>query len=366
MDQIKRRERETAEAARWLHILEEASQSNKKEFLIWLRESPANVSEFLHLMHLHDSLKRFKRWDQIRPEPEVDHSDVVFLSDKPALASNLRSIGRPRKGIRLVAILAGTAAAAAIAAVAFIPPSYSVISTDRGERRLATLDDGSEVQLAPDTVLRVSLRAQERDIWLEKGNALFHVAKDPRRAFFVASGNSTVQSVGTVFDVERHKDNGMTITVAEGKVAVLPSRNAPYFRKWAPASMQSLLMVDIHQSSATPGQKLVDGAVYVRAGQQLAVSGAGARTLNDVNTNDVLGWAAIRLVFKATPLSEVVEECNRYSGIRLIVRDDELARRPVTGVFNASDPETLLAFIEAAADVRVTPEGQKTLVVTAQ
>ena len=366
MDQIKRRERETGEAARWLHLLEDASQSTKKDFLIWLRESPTNVSEFLHLMHVHDSLKRFKRWDQIRPEPEVDLSDVIFLLDRSVSAPNLRSIRRSRKGLRLAAILAGAAAVAAIAVVAFIPPRYSVISTEHGERRLMSLDDGSVVQLAPDTVLRVRLRAEERDIWLEKGNALFHVAKDPYRAFFVTAGNATVQSVGTVFDVEAQQDNGMTITVAEGKVAVLPSRSRSIFHQWNLTSTQSLITSDIHQSSGSLGQKLIEGAVYVRAGQQLAVSGAGAGTVHGVNTDDVLGWAAIRLVFKATPLSEVVEECNRYSGIRLIVRDDELARRPVTGVFNASDPETLLAFIEAAADVRVTPEGQKTLVVTAQ
>ena len=96
-----------------------------------------------------------------------------------------------------------------------------VIQTERGEVREVALADGSVVRVDPESLLRVNYGPQLRRVYLERGRALFHVAKDPQRPFFVRADDTTVRAVGTEFGVEQGRDK-VVITVAEGKVAVFP------------------------------------------------------------------------------------------------------------------------------------------------
>ena len=52
------------------------------------------------------------------------------------------------------------------------------------------------------------------------GQALFTVAKDPRRPFVVSADHTRVRAVGTQFDVQK-RTSGTTVTVLEGRVAIL-------------------------------------------------------------------------------------------------------------------------------------------------
>src|SRR5260221_5540279 len=95
-------------------------------------------------------------------------------------------------------------------------PSYS---TDVGERRSLTLDDGSTVDLNARSKVRIEFSKAERRVDLIEGQALFQVAKNMDRPFIVKSGEATVRAVGTQFDVDR-KATGTTVTVLEGRVVV--------------------------------------------------------------------------------------------------------------------------------------------------
>jgi transmembrane sensor len=60
-----------------------------------------------------------------------------------------------------------------------------VISTERGEIRLAPLKDGSTVLLNTQTRIRVRYSEGERRVTLLKGEAYFSVARDEKRPFIV-------------------------------------------------------------------------------------------------------------------------------------------------------------------------------------
>ena len=81
-----------------------------------------------------------------------------------------------------------------------------------------------------------------------------------------------------------------------------------------------------------------------------------------LDTARALAWTQGRLVFDAAPLAEVVREFNRYNHAQLRVEDAELARRPISGVFQASDLETLIAFIRAGAHVQVREQNDEMLI----
>jgi transmembrane sensor len=65
------------------------------------------------------------------------------------------------------------------------------------------------------------------------------------------------------------------------------------------------------------------------------------------------------LIFDDTPLADVAEEFNRYSVRRLIIDDEELARRPISGVYSSSDPASLVGFLRAQPTLQVIETDQE-------
>jgi transmembrane sensor len=54
----------------------------------------------------------------------------------------------------------------------------------------------------------------------------------------------------------------------------------------------------------------------------------------------------------------VIEEFNRYNVVQLHVASRELAQRSVSGVFDASEPESFIGFMQSVAPVNVHRAGQ--------
>ena len=129
-------------------------------------------------------------------------------------------------------IVAGVLAAAAALAVLFIvlgarPQEFA---TRLAERHIATLADGSRIELNAQTRLTVKLTRHERHVRLLQGEALFTVAKDPLRPFVVDTPAGAVRVTGTVFNVRTspaapgHGEGVRAeVTVLEGHVRVRPT-----------------------------------------------------------------------------------------------------------------------------------------------
>jgi transmembrane sensor len=95
--------------------------------------------------------------------------------------------------------------------------------------------------------------------------------------------------------------------------------------------------------------------VLLTAGQQLIVQHSGsAEPVRAVDTARALAWSQGRLVFENDTLADVVSEFNRYNRTQIRITDEGLATRRVSGIFEATDAETLLAFIQAGSRVNIT------------
>nr|WP_298721324.1 FecR domain-containing protein [uncultured Steroidobacter sp.] len=350
MDVNERRARAGREAAEWWTEMQaaELSLERREAFVDWLRESPVHVSEMLQVLEVHDGLAHFKRWAQIGTgaTEQDDASDtIVALPSLPA-----RSAPSPFGATRYeqkhrfgrTSYLVGIAASALLAVgVSFwLGVSGQIIETERGERREVALSDGSVLQVDPETRMRVKLRDDsQRLVILEHGRALFRVAKDPERPFMVRANGTVARAVGTSFAVETQMRD-VIVTVAEGKVAV---------------SVPPL-----------PGKNDVDAelAAMLIADQQLTVAGSGASpSVRRVDSQRELAWASGRLVFEHTPLSRVLHEFNRYNQVQMRIDDAQLAERRISGTFDASDPESFLAFIRTVAHVEVVRDNARNLVI---
>ncbi|ACT93428.1 FecR family protein [Dyadobacter fermentans] len=101
-------------------------------------------------------------------------------------------------------------------------------SNQTSRRMVITLDDGSQVTLAPGAALTYPRRFSpgKREVQL-KGDAFFSIMKDSQRPFFVYSGKLVTRVLGTSFWVkEGGDDRQMQVEVVCGKVSVFENENA--------------------------------------------------------------------------------------------------------------------------------------------
>jgi transmembrane sensor len=390
-----RRSRQTDEAAGWWirsRILsgQPLSRAEREQLTDWLRESPLHISEMLHMARVQDTLEHFKLWHQVDGGVAPHADNVIPFHDDgegngdDAGAYSYRSERSGRWRRPFIALAASTVAAAVLAVVLVPRMLGETLVTRHAERREVALSDGSTVQLDPDTKLQVKLGARERLVALVSGRAVFHVAKDKSRPFLVSAKGTVVRAVGTVFGVEQ-RQQGVVVTVSEGAVVVLPPRSQQ--RSAAVGNDTSRVAAAAATNRAPPAGPVAPGAraatttadkversavgasgegVLVSAGEQVKVGGHGdSDTVRAVDSRQALSWAEGYLVFESTPLSSVVSEFNRYNNVQLRLVGAELARRPISGTFLVSDPETLIAFIQAGADVSVTREDRGRTVLIA-
>jgi transmembrane sensor len=105
-------------------------------------------------------------------------------------------------------------------------------------------------------------------------------------------------------------------------------------------------------------QQKTPAEVFLTANQQVTVQPAGgAEVVRAVDSDRELAWARGQLVFEKTTVAAIVESFNRYNQVQLRVTDAALGRVVVSGVFDASDPESFIAFLRTTANIRVTRSG---------
>jgi transmembrane sensor len=359
MDANERRDRAAEEAARWWALLgnrppAQVSEADRRDFTVWLRESPLHIAEILRITHLDDTLRSFEAWDEIPcgTEEQADNKIVRLAPPAAAAADDAATASNVRLRRRFV-MAAGVAAVVILAGWFGFNTSGMVLSTDRAERREVMLADGSVVSLGPETQIRIGLSKAERRITLERGRALFRVAKDPHRPFLVTSEGTLIRAVGTIFAVEQ-ADESIIVTVKEGKVAV--SQTAPARTAYSQSKLE--------QPGASTG--VIPPPAFLTSNEQMTVSVAGAPSpVREVDASRALAWSDGVLVFNSTPLDEVVHRFNQYNRVQIRIHDAELGRRTVSGVFQASDPQTLIDFIRMGARVTVTrPTGEEIVVAS--
>lgn len=338
------REHASATAAEWFLSCREGrlSRAERIEFVRWLRQSPQNVAEYLRVVNTAGSLSNFRRWSEL-PLADRDELDSIRLDDKvrwlPGTEIGPGAPGRELASLRPPRRVGGSAALIAMFAIMAWGVLWwlgviggAVYTTGPGELRSLRLDDGSELSLASGTRLRVRFDAGMREIVLTRGEALFHVAKDPARPFVVLAGRTTARAIGTAFSVQRAAQQ-VVVTVGEGRVAVsqVESVRLPF--------------------SVTR----MDAGVSLTADQQIATSSDGQLDrVRSVDGQRALAWAKGDLIFENETVEAIVARFNQFARVRLRVDDRHIGARTVSGIFEVHDPESFVAFLASVERVTIT------------
>lgn len=307
-------------AAQWVARRDRGLTSDEQdEFLQWLAEDPRHG----------DSLARHQRgWSELAmlalwsPEHGASPNPDLLRPVRPAHE-------RRRTLVRWVGPLVLAAAAIVVLLVRPVPvsaPRTSLVADSDHHQR--TLDDGSHIAMDKGARLDVAYTPSDRRIQLHAGEAMFTVAKNPRRPFIVEAHGVEVRAVGTAFRVNL-QSGGVEVLVTEGRVQVTRERG--------------------------------DTGAEVRAGQQLVVPFAGpVPTASPAPVAELahpMRWQPRMLEFDGTPLAEVVLEFNRHNAVQLVLGDEELRSLPVGASFRPDNVEAFVRLLEASFRIEAEREG---------
>jgi transmembrane sensor len=329
------------EATEWFirFCEDEVDGSACAEFDAWLRLSPQHVRAYLDISAFWVAAGSVTRTQKVDVDLLVERaraaSNVVVLEHAKVKApvKGERSVHRFRLAVAAAVLLTGLALGAWKWSQVVRYPSYA---TQFGEQRTVTLEDGSVVELNARTRIKVRFTDAGRDIDLIEGQALFRVAKNPGRPFIVASGNTRVRAVGTEFDVYQ-KTRGTVVTVVEGRVSVSAPPERP------PAATD-----DSAQA----------GPVMLSAGEQVTVISHRVAAPSRANVAQAMAWTEGNLVFDSTPVSEVVQEFNRYNARPLSIDDPQVLALHISGAFRTTDSTQLIRLLSERFGLVVHDTGE--------
>jgi len=223
-------------------------------------------------------------------------------------------------------------AALALLAVLGVPlltfltqPSDQTFSTAIGDHTLLKFADGTEIELNTDSAIRYRMTTHERTVWLEKGEAWFHVAHNTANPFAVVIGSHRIVDLGTEFVLRRDPDH-IEVTLLNGRAALSTDGLQTAMLKPGDDAIATSFSISVTRKS--PGE--------------LA---------------DELAWRRGILVFRNSQLADVVREFNRYNTTKLVIADPAIADRKITANAQLNDYESFLQFAEAELKLRVDREG---------
>ncbi|WP_180698230.1 FecR domain-containing protein [Pseudomonas crudilactis] len=292
----------------WLSLLHDRpSAGDQLTFSQWLRADPAHAEAYAQAQVV---------W-------ELSESPARTLADEEALALQgfLDAMDRPRRP-QLLRWSGALAMAACLLLMVSLGSGWQPqrwiddLGADYvsapGEIRTVTLADQSQVTLDADSAIAVDFSRGERHVQLRRGAGFFTVTHTGE-PFVVAAEQGEARVLGTQFEV-RLQPHGAQVTVLSGRVGVTAERG---------------------------GEQQI-----LTAGQQVAYGDGAAEKLHAVDSEAQLAWRQGWLTYYKSTLADVVEDLRRYYPGRIVLLNDELAARKVSGSFPSKDPQAVLSSLQ--------------------
>lgn len=210
---------------------------------------------------------------------------------------------------RIVYPVAASLLLAAICAAYFMVQRNSTFSvlqtltlnqekTPKGVQRHITLDDGTQVWLNANSVLKYPKDFSEkknREVFLD-GEAFFDVSENKEKPFIVRTSDLAIKVLGTAFNVRSYaNDPVVETTLVRGKVSIA-----------SPAEDS------LHHVTLLPNQQ----ALFSKDSKKIALE-------ETVNTEDYTAWKNGLMVFDNKPFSYIKETLERWYDVSITMEDEK-------------------------------------------
>ena len=173
----------------------------------------------------------------------------------------------------------------------------------RGKTYRLVLEDGTKVWLNSETELSYPSRfaGTKREVKL-LGEAFFEVTPDKERPFYVKANGMDIRVLGTSFNVNTYKKNVIETSLLTGRIKI------------SGGSLPQEYVL-------TPGKK----ATYSSIDKTLKITKADAHVIT--------GWCDDYLIFDSEPLIDVIEEIERWYGVKIELRCPQIGQDLLSGSF---------------------------------
>lgn len=313
------------QAAAWRMRLAESDLESREDLSVWLAADPRNMAAWTQVQ------KGWTVFSEHATAPEVLQLRCNALAHAHEAGRGRWTRSKRFAIARRLAIAAGVLILV-LGGLFMWMDQADVYSTRAGERRVVTLDDGSQIALDSRSEVKVHYTAHARELTLGKGQARFDVAHDVERPFSVAASGHKVIATGTSFNVDLFGPS-VLVTLIEGRVVVAsePAFNLP--------------MAHINDDVAR---------ITLDAGEQVVFSPKAAPSVARVNLGQATAWENGEVVFENDSLSTVVARVNRYAQNAVVIGDASTSELRISGVFHTGDVDgfvsTLVAYLPVRAD----------------
>jgi transmembrane sensor len=207
---------------------------------------------------------------------------------------------------------------------------WNTIVTPRAGQYHIVLADGSKVWLNAVSSLRfpTAFNGATREVELT-GEAYFEVAKNKAKPFTVKTGGTTVNVLGTHFNVNAYKDNGeIKTTLIEGSV------------------------------------RLADGKTEVKLipGQQGRTTGTGF-IITPADLEETMAWKNGYFIFRDENVISIMKRVARWYDVEIIYKDDMKDRAFGGTVSRYKDITELLDYMQLTQAIHYRLEGRRVIIM---
>ncbi|MBD1552483.1 FecR family protein [Pseudomonas typographi] len=291
------------QALKWLSVLaNQPSEAQRRAFERWLGQAPAHA----------------QAWQQASQAWVRSEAPARTLADEDAVALQglLQAMDAPprRRAPWAAALATAAGVLVLVGSLAGWRPDHWLqdLGADHvcpaGPVCSLTLADGSQLTLDADTAIAVDLTPGRRQVQVRRGAVFFKVSHTGQ-PFVVQAGGGDVRVMGTEFEVRRQASDER-VTVLGGKVAVRAAAGQP----------EQVLQAD----------------------QQVAYAHGHATPVGQVDSATLLGWRDGWLSYYQAPLARVVADLAAHYPGRILLLNDELAARTLSGSFPSRDPQAVI------------------------
>ncbi|NQY24307.1 MAG: FecR domain-containing protein [Campylobacteraceae bacterium] len=297
----------------WLQRKKEGlTEKEKDEFSLWIKnkthakayaENKELISEFLNLDE--DFISEMQN--------EVLQKENIFTRSKYIAAS-----------IAVACILIFSA----YEIDSYYSTTYTQDYLSSNEKILnIVLPDKTIIDLDVKSQIKITYYLNKRTVILEQGKVIFNVSKNPDKPFYVRSGNTLIEVIGTKFEVV-HLKNKSEINVIEGLVKV----DYIYNKKGDKKTLSQL-----------------------KRSQTLSINNEG-KVLNygNIDIKKIASWKNDIIVFDKMTLADASLIFERYSNQKMNFSTYELSQLKISGKFSTLHYDSFLEAISLIYPIKYT------------
>ena len=329
-------------AARWSEVLSDAEpgadDALRAAFEAWRGRSQAHAAAFRRV----ETARALAQAVADAPDMLALRRETLARASKSRLSCAARTYGYSIAASLLVVAVTGLLILRPDAPGRMVQGVQDAIAgnvheTGIGERSVVTLADGSVLTLNTDSRVSVHYEGKMRAVTLERGQALFKVAKDRGRPFVVTADGRQVTALGTEFEVHM-SERLFEVTLLEGRVSVTRERSRAAAIAAAPTA-------------------------ELRPGQQFVALAATVPRVRAADVKRAVSWRHGQVVFENESLADAVAEINRYSRHRIVLGDTRLASLKISGAFNTGDTDTFVDAVTAYFPIERAADSSEAIVL---